>query len=231
MGVLLAGLLLAGLLAGCSLDPDLTSVPKGWKVQELSRDGVDTFTARLDGSTLAVTADEDNGDTNSRMVFWPSGEPEERDSETCISFTDGGWPSQEGIALRIAEVDGSTRVLTVMKNVWGEATSHVNVLLWDTATPDKPETVDTFVAEQVELPDGSVRPNPWSMCARTVGDELRSVMWPSDEPQPSWDDADAVHTTTLPASVPTEGATGLYVGHVPPGTTMSLTVLAGLGLG
>ena len=219
--------LASALVAGCSKDPDFVTTPLGWRAVELSRDGIDSFHAHLANNTMEVTASTSNADTNSRMILWQKDATNERDTLACISFTDEGWPSQEGIALRIAATpDGHTRAITVMKNVWAKAENGVNVLLWDTATPTEPVTIDSYDAKAVKLGTG-FRPYPWSICARTVGDELSYMMWPSDQPQPSWDDKRAVRHTTLPASVPKDGVAGLYAGHIPPGTTMKLTMLAG----
>ncbi len=227
LGVLTLGVL--ALVAGCSQDPDFVTTPLGWTAAELSRDGVDSFDAHLADNTMEVTASAKNADTNSRMILWRKGSANERDTIACISFTDEGWPSQEGIALRIARTpDGHTRAITVMKNVWAKAESGVNVLLWDTATPTAPETIDSYRATAVQQ-GTAFRPYPWSLCARTVGDELTYMMWPSDQPQPSWDDKQATRRMTLPESVPNDGITGLYAGHIPAGTTMKLTMLEGFG--
>lgn len=215
------------LVAGCSQDPTFVTTPIEWRAVELSRDGVDSFDAHLANDTMEVTAKHTNANSNSRMLLWSSDTVPVRDTIACISFTDEGWPSQEGIALRIATTpDGHTRAITVMKNVWARAESGVNVLLWDSATPTEPQTIDSYDSTAVQHGKGFV-PYPWSICARTVGDELTYMSWPSDRPQPSWDDRRATRRTTLPTSVPVAGATGLYAGHIPGGTTMRLTMLAG----
>lgn len=220
--------MLAATSVSCSLDPPLVTTPLGWSSAELTRDGVDRFTARLDGATMSVTANSRNHDTNSRMILWPTDAAAVRNHTACVSFTDEGWPSQQGVALRVAAPeDGRVVALTVMKNVWAEATSRVNVLLWDTADPRSPTTIDHYDAADAVTDDGELRPYPWSICARTVGDELTYMMWPSDQPQPSWDDKRAARRMTLPGSVPKDGVTGLYAGHIPAGTTMKLTMLEG----
>ncbi len=220
-------MLALALIVGCSLDPDFVMAPRGWSAVQLSRDGVDSFRARLEDDTMAVAAADRNAATNSRMILLADDATSRRDTEACISFSDEGWPAQEGIALRVdTDADDRTRAITVMKNVWAHAESSVNVLLWDTATPTAPQTIDSYVATSVKDGDGFA-PNPWSMCARTAGDDLTYMMWPSDQPQPSWDDMRTTRRTKLPESVPTSGTTGLYVGHVPPEATVQLTMLSG----
>lgn len=185
---------------------------------------------RTTPTEIVVAATGDATARNIREVFWLDGSPFGVDQEACITWDvlahDGvAFPTQSGLALRIAPAGTDLRAVTVNQAVWGNRHWLLSVNTWDTTRsgsvhePLEPIDAWPLVGVPAAEPGGhdSVVGPPWHVCARTDGLELTVKLWTQRDPEPGWDDADHVFTRTLPDGWDHAGYSGGYVGHVVPG--------------
>lgn len=165
--------------------------------------------------TVVVSASATTG-SNERELFFSPASPWEADSTVCATFANGGWPDQQGIALRINENGGQTTGITVTRNIAFGNAADFNFHTWDTkANP----TYSQFGSTEVPtLPFVPVY--PLNMCARTQGELAQFVVWLPGTTEPAWGDPTWGGQATIPASAPDEGRGGFFAGHLVPGTSM-----------
>lgn len=208
----------AAALGSACAPPAPPAPPDGWHQRSWTRDGSDatSITVDADGRAIAV-APSTNWGGNSRSIFGPKGVPQTPDQLSCATVSDAGPMTQEGLALRISDDDGRHRAITVTKNIWLELGWIYNVHLWDTNLREPlPAThVAQFnMASSVGYTNLSSRPR--RLCARVINQDLTIKVWPSGQPEPSWDDPSATASATLPADWVYTGRPGLYIGHLLP---------------
>jgi hypothetical protein len=191
----------------------------------------DAYDFARSGGTVAVSAPATNQGGNRRMLYWPSLAQPRTNERSCQSWADSTQSvDQQGIALRIAPTaDGlGTRAITVTKNVVYGYIWVLNVHVWDTtisATSPERELAHFSLDAVLGSSYANVTPPPWHVCAEVVGNILQFMVWTGSNPQPSWDDATAVHSVTLPDSWVYPGAAGWYIGHLRAGDTDTFTDL------
>lgn len=204
--------------------------PEGWFQSYVTRDDVDELRLVPTDEGVDVEPEEANGWSNSRTVFGHADVPIGADGTSCGTATQSGWPAQEGVALRIATdtADGvlRTRAVTVTKNIYLMISWIYNVHVWDTSDPERPSLLVASVDLGGAVPDGDSDTVPRRLCARVSGRELEVKLWHPHHDEPDW--GDAVHTTAvvLPASQDHPGRPGWYAGHLPTGSSLSLTDLS-----
>lgn len=203
-------------LVGCQ--PAAPMIPVGWYQSYLTRDGSDVTNITSTGpDAVRVTDPVTNTGKNSRVLFGPENAVVSVDHTSCATVTQSGWPQQEGVALRIRNDDGRVRAITVTKNIWNNVTHDYNIHLWDTSTPEKFQLISAFgMASAVGVVD-STPGHTRRLCARTEDNVVRFKVWPSDRPEPGWDDPKYSRTQKLPDKARYSGRPGYYIGHTPPG--------------
>jgi hypothetical protein len=191
----------------------------------------DTHRVDLTGDRLVVSAAPANEAGAMRIVVTPNdGGAEVLDEETCGTWAGAtGHPyRQEGAALRIATAGGVTRGITVTKAVWADEFWRFNVHTWNTAVPTTETSSPASWIASFDLSPtfgwgASLRPFPWRMCARAVGDVVSFVVWPLGQDRPSWDDPRHGGAVRLPDGEVRPGRAGWYAGHLQPGASLAYT--------
>jgi hypothetical protein len=235
ISVLVGGMAGVLLLSSClSATPTFDASNGGAPI----RDGVLTYAA-VDGlgaadtyqyinssGTVTVSAPVTNQGGNRRELFWPVDAPSTTNQRSCATWDDSTMSvDQQGIALRIAPTaDGlGTRAITVTKNILYGLYYFFNVHVWDTTvSATSPERMLAQVDMSAVL-NGA--PPPWHVCAQVVGAVFQFMVWTGNNPQPSWDDATAVVSVTLPDAWVYPGLPGWYVGHLHAGDIDTFTNL------
>jgi hypothetical protein len=224
---------LLGLLPACpnQVDPSLSTY-------EISPNGSEKYDVTLDPSgsgTVVVTAEPDNPSGTSRDIFWRNSDPVGTDQQSCATWAgaSGNPFHQEGAVLRLHLLgEGNAQAITVTKNVYGEDFYLFNIHVWDTRNTAAPFTkIATFDlsaifgGERVSA-DGDpivrapLRPFPWRICAKAVGDLVSFVVWPLPGPQPDWDDPRYGGSARVPSEFVVAGQAGWYFGHLQPGSSL-----------
>ncbi len=188
----------------------------------LTADGDDTykFTSGPTPDTMQVSAPTSNTDSNLRMVWWDPDSKEVIDGTSCATWsTQSNVGDQQGVALRISFnfPDHQVHAVTVTKNIWLGAVWIFNAHVWD---GPQLSTIGGVNLQSVFDPSGDPAmplPLPWNICARTTGNTLSFIAWPSAEPQPAWGDTTHGGSWTLPTGWSYKGYSGSYVGHLRPG--------------
>jgi hypothetical protein len=180
---------------------------------------------------VTVTAPASNTGVDTRIVVWRRADPVAADQSVCASWTDPPDQAnhQAGVALRVRPTDGGASAVTVTRNIFWGAFWGFNVHVWDGNRSPAIIKIAGF-----ELPAAVRRggdpvpvtaPFPWRLCARIVGDVLTFKVWAADIPEPAWGDPLYGGSVTLPPGWEASGHAGGYVGHVPPGSSFTLTDL------
>lgn len=182
--------------------------------QVLTPDGYDAYTVTSTAGAVDVVALGTNTGYNLRTLLWPAGGPEDRDAESCATWTRAqGAIVQRGAVLRARVLsDGSVRAITVTQNVWFGGYWTYNVHLWDTAADPQLRLVGQVGIRPYldNRPDGALR-----FCARAVGDQVSFKTWvPAAEAEPRWNDGVHGGPVAIPATERVAGHTGWYVGHL-----------------
>ncbi|MCB1255636.1 MAG: hypothetical protein KDB26_00925 [Microthrixaceae bacterium] len=208
----------AAIGAGCAVPPP-PAPPAGHDVRYITRDGADTYKFVPSGNSMVVTASASNGGANSRTLVWNTADTGSLDHQTCVTFTSGVWPTQEGVALRVSAEGHPGKAITVMKNVFAFAIQHFNVQLVDLSKPKGQVLFAPIPASDFGPVLGSAS-GPWRLCASVVGNELSFKVWPESGIEPSWNDELRTRKMILPPEWVYAGHTGLYAGHLPAGSVL-----------
>jgi hypothetical protein len=89
---------------------------------------------------------------------------------------------------------------------------------WDSDNTSVPYTqIGRVDLSSVVLVGNSYVPRPWSLCARTVGDQLQFVLWTGTNPRPPYGTPGAGGAVTIPSDYQEPGIAGWYLGHVQSG--------------
>lgn len=208
--------------AACNLiDPLDPSLGAGFFTTEYDDDyGITLVDPADPAGATAAAAPTTNEGGNTRLAFWPDGGPAVADQESCVAWDDEEPVTQQGVALRVRHEAGTTRAITVTKNIWFLASWGFNVHVMDSGNEEQPYLQILGVNLKDVLVRGeTLAPLPWHLCARVVGDEVSFKVWPADEVEPAW--MDGVHggAVTLPAGWEAPGVAGWYVGHLQPGVS------------
>ena len=118
---------------------------------------------------MQVAALDTNTSANLRSAFWPADSPLVTDAQTCATWASQSLSTaQQGAALRVATVDGSTRAVTVTKNIFYGATWLFNVHTWDTSATPAFHPVGGVLLKSELWPDDVESPLPWheAICQR-----------------------------------------------------------------
>jgi hypothetical protein len=195
----------------------------------LTPDGANTSALAKAGGTVTMTAPAtDTAQTNLRKVFWPSGQAAHADEQSCATWSSQSDDrEQEGIALRITDVNGDVRAVTVTKNVIYGIWWDFNVHTWDSQSNTPFTQIAQFdYGNVVAAPDGTEAPFPWRACARVQGSVLTFKVWvPAYESEPSWADPEFARTAAIPAGYLNAGQAGWYDGHIPAGGVLTYSRL------
>jgi hypothetical protein len=210
-------------LAACNLiDPLDPSLGAGFITTEHDDDyGITLLDPAEPAGPTVSAAPTTNEGGNTRGVFWPVDGPSVADQQSCVAWDEPDAFSQQGIALRTSSEDGTTRAITVTKNIWYYASWVFNVHVMDSANPDQPfiGLLGVDLEDVLVRDDRTLAPLPWHLCARVVGDQVSFKVWPADESEPEW--MDGVHGggVSLPDGWDEPGVPGWYVGHLRPGVS------------
>lgn len=201
--------------------------PAGWEQPYLTRSSDDVVVTDVTGvDSVRFIAPWQNSDANNTRVLLDRVDtPLSNDQTSCATaWSSGGWPSQEGVAVRILIQGDRTRALTVIKNVWAAATSVYVVHHWDTSHPEAFGQLATFDMSAAVGPSDSTSPELGRrLCTRVRGSTLTFKVWPAREPEPSWGDPVHVRSVSLPDSARHSGRPGWYAGHLPPSSAQTVT--------
>lgn len=193
--------------------------PRPAKTALLTPDGTDRYTYASSSGHMQVVALDANTSGNLRSAFWPADSPLVADAQSCATWASQSSGSiQQGAALRIATANGSTRAITVTKNIVFGATWIFNVHTWDTAATPAFQPAGSISLKSELWPDDVEAPLPWHVCIRTIGTTLDLKAWRADEAEPAWGEASHGGSVTLPENAVYPGATGWYIGHLGAGT-------------
>ncbi len=130
------------------------------------------------------------------------------------------------MAARVLIQGERTRAVTVIKNVWANATSVYVVHHWDTAHPEVFGQLATFDMSEVVGPSDSVSPDAARrLCVRVRGAELSFKVWRARDPEPLWSDAAHVRSIAVPEAALHSGRPGWYSAHLPPGSAQHVSVM------
>ncbi len=200
--------------------------PQPEQTSLLTPDGTDGYSYASSTGQMRVAALDTNTSSNLRSAFWPADSPLVTDAQTCATWASQSVVSaQQGAALRIATVNGSTRAITVTKNIVFGATWIFNVHTWDTAASPAFQPVGSISLESELWPNGLEAALPWKVCVRTIDTTLDLKVWRADEPEPAWGETSHGGSVTLPESAVYPGATGWYIGHLSAGAQAEFTEL------
>ena len=181
----------------------------------LTPDGTDAYTYASSTGSMHVAALDTNTSGNLRSAFWPADAPLVTDSQTCATWaSQSNVFTQQGAAFRIAQANGSTRAITVTKNVFYGATWIFNVHTWDTTATPAYQVVGSILLKSELWPDGTESALPWHVCARTIGTSLDLKVWRGNETEPAWGNSVHGGSVTLPDSAVYPGVSGWYIGHL-----------------
>jgi outer membrane protein assembly factor BamB len=188
----------------------------GLDAAALTSDGADTYGIDLPGGDRAsVHANAGNAGGNTRVVARRPRDGVGTDLESCATWTsDAGRHDQEGAALRVHDIVGGVKAITVTKNIVFGANWIFNVHVWDTSRSPVATQIGDFDLASAFFPSGQLIPLPWTMCARVIGSTVSFVVWPTSESRPPWNDATHGGSVTLPPGFGAAGAAGWYVGHL-----------------
>jgi hypothetical protein len=227
-GRALAGALaLTGALGACNLIQPLDpSLEAGF----LTTDRNDDYGITVAGGAVTASAPATNESGNTRIAFWPAGASQTSAHQSCLSWVEGDHGVQQGIALRVRSTAGRTTAITVTKNVYAGFYRVFNVHVMDSGAEQPFTLISQFRFDRALLRDGVPAPAPWRLCARVVGDAVSVKVWAADEAEPAW--MDGIHSggVVLPAGWDAPGVAGWYVGHLPPGASMTYTALETLDM-
>lgn len=200
--------------------------PRPAETTLLTPDGTDGYGYASSTGQMHVAALDTNTSGNLRSAFWPADSPLVADSQTCATWASQSTVgAQQGAALRIAQANGSTRAVTVTKNIFYGATWIFNVHTWDTAAEPAFQPAGSIALKSELWPDGIEAALPWHVCVRVIGTTLDLKVWRGDESEPAWGEISHGGSVTLPAAAVYPGATGWYIGHLGVGAQADFTDL------
>ncbi|MGB3409572.1 MAG: hypothetical protein WBA45_00135 [Microthrixaceae bacterium] len=210
-------LVVTGVLGACVPAPEAFQLDgQSLAGATLTHEHGDTFTATSGSGSWRISSGTGNNGVNTRMVFWSTESAATVNGGSCIRFDPNSvWPTQEGVALRIATSGGQTRAVTVTKNVFGYATNIYNVHSWRGSELTLLASVD---ASRSLAGMGAV-----NLCGRIDGNTVRFKIWRSSNPEPSWEDRSKVNTVKAHSLEARSGHFGIYAGHLPPNTAIKMT--------
>ena len=189
--------------------------PRPGETTSLTPDGTDSYSYASSSGRMQVAALDTNTSANLRSAFWPADSPLVTDAQSCATWASESIAlAQQGAALRIATANGSTRAITVTKNILFGATWIFNVHTWDTAAAPAFQPAGSISLKPELWPNDVESPLPWHVCVRTIGTALDLKVWRGDEAEPDWGDSVHGGSVTLPESAVYPGATGWYIGHL-----------------
>jgi hypothetical protein len=204
----------------------ISPIAPGYSLGVLTHDHGDKFSLTSKNGTTIAAADSTNTGGNSRFFFWQTGSPVLTDSESCATWNISSLLDQQGVALRITNVNGVTRGVTVTKNVYYSAFWIFNVHVWDSSNLANPYTqIGEFPLNSTFVPNGQYAPLPWNLCAKVVGNTLSFIAWPAIDSQPAWGDPNFGGSVSLPSGYE-NGYAGWYFGHIAAGKTIKYTSLS-----
>ena len=189
--------------------------------QMLSSSGVgDTYAISATATSSSVLASSHIAQGNDRVVYFPAGEPQVSNEQSCATWTvqsptqQQGSSIQEGLALRVATDDGVTRAITVTKNIYGRYYNQINVHTWSTAQwPPFHYVGGLNIGPYLASSKGQNL--PLNICARVVGSSLQLETWVAGSTPPAWGTPRQGVTVQLPSGWGYPGSVGWYAGHFP----------------
>lgn len=214
---------LALVLAACG--PVFQPIDPAYQGQVLTRDQNDTYSLSLRHGAVTIAAAATNTGRNTRKAFYPTGQSPRADEQSCATWSAQSRTVQQGAALRVATTNGTTRAVTVTKNLWYYTFWQFNIHLWDTSRPGVFTQLATFDLSSVFLKSGQLVALPWDLCARVIGDQLSFEAWIDGQTRPAWGDTAHGGSVSLPAGWDYRGNAGWYIGHLQPGDTATFTHL------
>ncbi|HET8929995.1 MAG TPA: hypothetical protein VFN21_04995 [Acidimicrobiales bacterium] len=191
----------------------------------------ETFGYSGGADTVVVSSSGSNTSGNTREFFWQEDRAFYSDQQSCNTWetptgSQIGDSIQPGLAMRIAPSGperSGVKGITVNENIWSGAIWIFWVNVWDSSNVEAPiqgvqsfdlsPVVGKFWVDEDGL-HSTLEPGPWHVCARTQGSRVSFKVWTGDDPEPSWDDPEQVHSATLPDGWDYPGYSGGYVGHI-----------------
>lgn len=166
----------------------------------------------------SLTVENRRSGPNQREIHWAVSRPDVADSSACATWRSGVGLSQDGFAFRIAGHTGSYRAVVLERNVYGHSFTAFRVIYFADGRFDvEPAVVD--LSPYLATSNGT-DVYPLRVCARLVGSRLSFAVARGDAPMPPLGTQGQGGTFRLRhTAVPTRGGTGIYVAHVPRGTS------------
>jgi len=214
-------------------DKIIKPLPAYYSAGVLTYDQGDKFTLSSNGVDTVAAAKTINTGINTRIIFWNSKSPVLTNSEACTSFASADDETQEGVALRVSKDNkGIVSALTVLKNVYGPTVpatySGFNVLAWYKDPAGNYSTfsdLGSFPFQSTFIQNGVLAPEPWSLCAKAIGNTLSFISWPANIAEPGWGTPGYSGSVQIPAAY-SSGYTGWYFGHITAGKSITYSNLS-----
>ena len=210
--------------APAQVDPSLGT---GYLTTEGSDQFALTVTGSSDDPVVTVAAPATNTGANTRLAFWLQADGISRHQQSCATF-EGSHAGirQPGIALRIRNVDGRTRAITVTKNIIFGAGWGFNIHGMDSAANPAFTGLAGFDLSSVFRDGDYAVPYPWRMCARVVAGTVGFKVWPLTHAEPAWGNPSYGGSVRLPIEWSRSvGHPGLYMGHLAAGESFQFSNL------
>jgi hypothetical protein len=153
---------------------------------------------------------------NEREVHWVVSRPAVTDSTACATWRSGVGLSQNGIAFRIARHSGRYRAVVLERNVFGSAFTVFKLIYFADGRFDvDPAAVD--LAPYLSTPDHAAA-YPLRVCAQLRGSLLTFAVARADDAMPPLGTPGRGGMFDVRRAA-WRGATGVYLAHVPQGTS------------
>jgi hypothetical protein len=179
----------------------------------LTEDGA-AYAASVDRGTLTVQ--NRRSGSNQREIHWAVSQPDVTDSTACTTWRSGVGLSQNGLAFRIARHRGSYRAVVLERNVYGNRFTAFKLIYFSDRRFDVDPAVVDLSPYLVTADRTAVY--PLRVCAQLRGSRLAFTVARDGDVMPPFGTAGRGGTFEVHRP-PSRGATGIYVAHVPRGTS------------
>lgn len=218
-------LVVFGTASSCK-GPPFRSSHGTWTVGTITQEGQDRYEFVDQGAGLTVTAPAANRGGNLRFASVKQGTATSLDHDSCVTWNGPAASTfQPGIVLRAELEANRTRAILVTNNVLFGVRSTINVHLADTANSEPYTRVAPIDMTRALGDFENLNPLPWRLCARATDATVTIKVWSitAHPAEPSWTDPTYTASVQLPADGVYPGKPGVFIGHLEPGQTTTLS--------